>query len=170
MNLPPFDLGMSALFVTGTDTDVGKTVVVGALAAAANQCGVRVGVMKPVESGCQRRDGRLVPRDAIFARELAGCSSPLDIVNPYALEHPLAPALAAEIESVTIDLGRIEQCYRLLAAEYNPVIVEGAGGLLTPIYGNTTNRELAAALRLPTLIAARNSLGAINHVSLTVES
>jgi len=72
MNLPPFDLGLPALFVTGTDTDVGKTIVVGALAAAAHQCGVRVGVMKPVESGCPSRDGRLVPRDAIFTRELAG--------------------------------------------------------------------------------------------------
>jgi dethiobiotin synthetase len=169
MNLPPFDLGLPALFVTGTDTDVGKTIVVGALAAAAHQCGVRVGVMKPVESGCPSRDGRLVPRDAIFTRELAGCTAPLEIVNPYALQHPLAPALAAEIELVAIDLNRIEQCFRTLAAEYQPLIVEGAGGLLTPLSGGLTMRDLAAALRLPTLIVARNSLGAINHVTLTVE-
>jgi dethiobiotin synthetase len=170
MIVQPFDLGVPGLFVTGTDTGVGKTLVAGALAAAAHDCGVRVGVMKPVESGCQRRDGRLVPRDAIFLREMSGCGASLELVNPYALQHPLAPALAAELESVSIDLARLDLCYRTLAAEYSPVIVEGAGGLLTPLCGGLTMRDLAVMLRLPVLVVARNTLGAINHAMLTVES
>jgi dethiobiotin synthetase len=170
MILRSFTLGVRAMFVTGTDTDVGKTVVVGALAAAAHHCGVRIGVMKPVESGCPSRDGRLVPRDALFARGMAGSDAPLSLVNPYALEHPLAPALAAEIEDVTIDLGRIATCYKTLAAEHTPMLVEGAGGLLAPLSGNLTMRDLAVYLGLPVLIVARNTLGAINHVALTVQS
>ncbi|HZT05404.1 MAG TPA: dethiobiotin synthase [Chloroflexota bacterium] len=170
MSVPAFDLGAPAVFVTGTDTGVGKTVVAGMLVAAARQCGVRVGVMKPVESGCRKFDGRPVPQDAVFLRELAGCRTPLDAVTPYALEHPLAPALAAEMEDVVIDVGRIVLGFRSLAAQYSCVVVEGAGGLLTPLAGGLTMRDLAAQLRVPVLIVARNTLGAINHASLTVES
>jgi dethiobiotin synthetase len=170
MIVQPFDLGVPGLFVTGTDTGVGKTLVAGALAAAAHDCGVRVGVMKPVESGCQRRDGRLVPGDAVFLREMARSGASLDLVNPYAMQHALAPALAAELEGVPIDLARIELCYRTLAAEYAPVIVEGAGGLLTPLSGGLTMRDLAVMLRLPVLVVARNTLGALNHTMLTVQS
>ncbi len=168
--IQPFDLGMPALFVTGTDTGVGKTIVAGALAAAGRQCGARIGVMKPVESGCARVDGRLIPRDAVFLREMAGCRAPLPLVNSYALQHPLAPALAAQMEGVEIDLSHIELGFRALASEYTHVIVEGAGGLLTPLWGRWTMRDLAARLRLPVLIVARNTLGAINHAAMTVEA
>lgn len=158
------------LFVTGTDTGVGKTVVAAAMALALRARGHRVGVMKPAESGCPRTDGRLLAPDAAFLLEAAGCSAAMETVNPYALAAPLAPALAAELEGVLIDIERIRACYRQLAAEHDVVLVEGAGGLLTPLSGQLTMRDLAVELALPAVVVVRNALGAINHAALTVEA
>ena len=158
------------VFITGTDTGVGKTVVAAALAAALSAAGARVGVMKPVESGCARVDGKLEPADATFLREVAGCRAPMNVINPYALERPLAPAIAAEIEGVSIEPARLRSCYLQLAEDHDVVLVEGAGGLLTPLADRMTMRDLAALLGLPVLVVARNVLGAINHAALTVEA
>ena len=155
------------LFVTGTDTGVGKTFLASALASALCGRGCRVGVMKPAESGCARAGGRLVPQDAELLMRASGCTSPMKDVNPYALATPLAPALAAEREGVEIDLAHILDCFDRVAASHDLVIVEGAGGLLTPLVGSQTIRDLAALLGLPLLIVARNVLGAINHTALT---
>ena len=163
-------MSSGGLFITGTDTGVGKTVVAAALAAALSAAGARVGVMKPVESGCARVDGKLEPADATFLREVAGCRAPMNVINPYALEQPLAPALAAEIEGVSIEPARLRSCYLQLAEEHDVVLVEGAGGLLTPLTDRMTMRDLAALLGLPVLVVARNVLGAINHTTLTVEA
>lgn len=156
------------IFVTGTDTGVGKTVVTAALAAALRQRGYRVGVMKPAESGCPEQDGRLMPQDALFLRAAAGCDAPLDVINPYTLVAPLAPALAAELEGVTIALEHIQACYAHLADSHDIVLVEGAGGLLVPLTAEATMLDLAVALGLPILVVARNVLGVINHTALTV--
>src|SRR5438552_573884 len=146
--------------------------------------------MKPVESGCPeagsarghrgnglglplsatRPVGRQIPADALQLLEASGSGDPLELVNPYAFEAPLAPALAAEREGVEVDLAHIGHCYAELAARHPLMIVEGAGGLLTPLTGELTMRELAAALGLPILIVARNALGTINHAALTVEA
>ena len=160
----------AGLFVTGTDTGVGKTVVTAALAAALRGRGLRIGVMKPVESGCERRDGALFPADAIFLREVSGCEAPLDVVSPYRMERAIAPALAAEAEGVAISLDRIAEAYATLAAEHDIVLVEGAGGLLAPLTSDLTMLDLALRLRLPLLIVARNTLGTINHTALTVRA
>jgi dethiobiotin synthetase len=163
------------IFVTGTDTGVGKTVVTAALADALRRRNLRVGVMKPVETGCIREEDRLVPRDALRLLEASGSSASLDLVNPYALAQPLAPALAAEVAGIHIDPGRILSCYRQLAAEHDVMLVEGAGGLMVPITARRTSEghpytmlDLAADLRLPLLVVARNILGVINHTALTV--
>jgi len=163
------------LFITGTDTGVGKTVVTAALAAALRRRNLCVGVMKPVETGCIRKEGRLVPRDALRLLEASGSTASLDLVNPYALAQPLAPALAAEVEGVRINPDRIRSCYRQLAAEHDVVLVEGAGGLMVPITDQGARKghpytmlDLAADLRLPLLVVARNILGVINHTALTV--
>lgn len=156
------------LFVTGTDTEVGKTVVTAALAAALAGRGLRVGVMKPAESGCPLRDGRLFPQDAMFLKEASGCTAPLELVNPYAFAPPLTPALAAEFEGVTIELDRIRDCYAQLAATHDIVLVEGAGGLLAPLTAELSMHDLATALGLAVLVVARNVLGVINHTALTV--
>src|SRR4030042_4169582 len=123
------------IFVTGTDTGVGKTLVAGGLPALFRENGIDVGVMKPVESGCPRENGILVPKDALFLKEMSGCQDGLDLINPYALEHPLAPALAADLERVEIRLEVIQEAYSILASRHNLVLVEGAGGVVCPVPG-----------------------------------
>lgn len=156
------------LFITGTDTEVGKTVVTAALAAALAERGLRVGVMKPAESGCPSQDGELFPQDAMFLREVAACTAPLELVNPYRFAPPLTPALAAELAGVVIEIDHIRACYAQLAATHDIVLVEGAGGLLAPLTAELSMHDLATALQLPVLIVARNILGMINHAALTV--
>lgn len=156
------------IFVTGTDTGAGKTFVCRGIARALRGRGWDVGVMKPVESGCRRVDGRLVPEDAAFLHEAAGSSDRLEEVNPYSLEHPLAPALAAELEGVDIRVEVIQEAYRRLAERHDLVLVEGAGGLLVPITGNYFMADLARDLGLPLLVVSRAQLGTINHTLLTL--
>lgn len=155
------------IFITGTDTGVGKTVVAAGLAVAFREKGVDVGVMKPVESGCVCENGSLIPGDAVLLREAAGCNDALEAINPYALEHPLAPAVAAEFEGVEISLDRIKQAYDTLASRHQLVIVEGAGGALVPLTGNYFMADMAKELRIPMLIVCGTNLGVINHTLLT---
>nr|BBH93081.1 ATP-dependent dethiobiotin synthetase BioD [Thermogemmatispora argillosa] len=157
-----------ACFVTGTDTGVGKTIVTAALAAALAQRGLRVGVMKPAETDCPPEQGREGAHDAQLLRRMARCTAPLELIVPYALPLPLAPALSAEEAGVTIELAEIVRCYRQLLATHDVVLVEGAGGLLVPLTAQQTMLDLAATLGLPLLVVARNVLGVINHTCLTV--
>ena len=155
------------LFITGTDTGVGKTQVTAILALAFRQSGMRVGVMKPVETGCPLEHGQLQPQDSLFLRQIVGCTAPQELVTPYAFLKPLAPAVAAEDEGQEIDLDRIAVCYAKLAAEHDLVLVEGAGGLLVPLNAHQTFLDLVAKLDLPLLIVDRNILGTLNHTALT---
>jgi dethiobiotin synthetase len=154
---------VSALLVTGTDTGVGKTFVACALALALRRRGRRVGVLKPVETGV---DGE--PEDARRLREAAGDPSTLDDVCPYRLRAPLAPAVAARLEGVAIDLDRLTALIARRAGEVDVLLVEGAGGLLVPLRERTTYLDLATRLALPLLVVAANRLGAVNHCALTV--
>lgn len=156
------------LFITGTDTGVGKTMVTAILACTLRQRGLRVGVMKPAETGCEERAGRLVAADASFLREISACEAPEDVISPYRLREAVAPVVAAEHEGVTIELERILACYRELAATYDIVLVEGAGGLLVPLTEDQSYLDLCVLLDLPMLVVARNMLGTINHTALTV--
>jgi dethiobiotin synthetase len=156
------------LFITGTDTGVGKTVVAAALICALKARGLDIGVMKPVESGCPRaKNDSLIPEDALLLRATAGSMDSLKLINPYAFEQPLAPALAAEILNVDIRMETIITSYNTLAQNHDLVIVEGAGGLLTPLTKDKRNLDLACELNLPILIVAKNVLGVINHADLT---
>jgi dethiobiotin synthetase len=156
------------LFITGTDTGVGKTQVTAVLAVALRSRGLRVGVMKPAETGCQVEQGCLMPQDSIFLRQISGCSAPQELVTPYTFLEPLAPAVAAQHEGREIDLAHIVRCYETLANEHDIVLVEGAGGLLVPLTQQESFLDLAAHLDLPLLVVARNILGTINHTALTV--
>src|SRR5215470_11413648 len=92
------------LFITGTDTGVGKTQITAILAVALRQRGLRVGVMKPAETGCSLVYGRLQPQDSLFLRQISGCTAPPELVTPYTFRAPLAPALAAQYEGQLVDL------------------------------------------------------------------
>ena len=153
---------MPALLVTGTDTGVGKTFVACALAHAWRAAGRRVGVVKPVETGV---DGE--PEDARRLAATADDRSPIDDVCPYRLRAPLAPAVAARLEGVVVDVDRITALIQRRAREVDVLVVEGAGGLLVPITGTTTYLDLAARVPLPLLVVAANRLGTVNHCALT---
>jgi dethiobiotin synthetase len=157
------------ILVTGTDTGVGKSLVAGGLAAVLRESGVDVGVMKPVESGCRREDGTLIPQDALFLREIAGCQDELQLVNPYALEHPVAPAVAAQLEGVAVELEVIREAYSILTSRHELVLVEGAGGMLAPLNSELFIADLPGKLGdMPILVVARDTLGAINHALLSI--
>lgn len=154
------------IFVTGTDTGVGKTIVTAVVARLLRMRGIRVGVMKPVTSGCREVDGELVSDDALLTCQAAGISCSRD-VTPYLLREPLAPAEAAKIDGTVIEFARIRESFDRLTAAYDFVIVEGAGGLMVPLVGGFLMADLARELDLPLLVVARPNLGTVNHTVLT---
>ncbi|HET8721396.1 MAG TPA: dethiobiotin synthase [Nitrospira sp.] len=158
----------AGVFVTGTDTEVGKTLVTAALALALKRQGRSVGVMKPIETGVsssqpERSDaGRL--RAAVESEETLGA------ICPYAFEQPVAPLAAAQAERRNIDLRVIRQVYRLLRDRYDYVVVEGIGGVRVPIAPKTDVMDVIKDLRLPAVVVGRAGLGGINHALLAVEA
>jgi dethiobiotin synthetase len=150
------------LFVTGTDTGVGKTWVACGLARGLRAAGRRLAVMKPVETGVVD-----VPEDAAALRAAAADPAPLDDVCPYRFRAPLAPAVAAAHEGVAVDVDRLVGLVRRRAAAADILLVEGAGGLLVPLAGRATWVELVAAVAADVLVVAANRLGTINHTALT---
>lgn len=163
------------IFITGTDTEVGKTVIAGGLAAALKAAGINVGVMKPIASGgvlsshCRERvKGRIISEDALFLKHAAQVNDELDLINPICLCNPLAPSVAAEIEGVSIELEQIEDVFNQLSQNHDFMIVEGVGGIAAPIYDNLLVADMAQRFQLPLLIVARPNLGTINHTVLTV--
>lgn len=156
--------------ITGTDARVGKTTVGCALAFALNARGVRVGVMKPVETGCQPGgDGVLEPADARALAYAAACSLPVELIAPFRYRSPLAPAAAAEADALpTPDFDRIAECFRKIESESDIVIVEGAGGIAAPITWNRDYADLAWLLDLEVVVVIGNSLGYLNLAALTL--
>ncbi len=159
---------MAGIFVTGTDTGVGKTVVTASLGLALSAAGVDVGVMKPIETGAPLVEGRRVGEDAATLRRLIAPNDPIEDVNPVALALAAAPSAAAKDEGVSIDLAAIRVAFDRLAARHEVVLVEGAGGLLVPIDAKTTMADLALSLDTPLVVVARMRLGTINHTLLTL--
>jgi dethiobiotin synthetase len=155
----------AGIFVTGTDTGVGKTLVSRALIAAFRKSGLKVGAMKPIETGV----GDEGPLDAIALRDAAGSTAPLATICPQQFALPAAPNAAALAENREVDLTAIDAAYETLAKGRDLMLVEGAGGLLVPIRDDWTMAELARRLGLPLLVVARASLGTINHTALTLE-
>ncbi len=159
----------SGIFITGTDTGVGKTLVTCGLAALLRESGYKVGVMKPVETGCEEREGRFFPQDVFYLKEASGCEEPLEKICPYRLKEPLAPSVAAERSGVKIDIDLIERLYGEISSAHDITLVEGAGGLLVPLLPHYTYADLAKLLKLPVLVVAPSRLGVINHLLLTLE-
>lgn len=157
-----------SFFITGTDTGVGKTEMACLLARAFRAAGLKPGVMKPIETGCPEKDGRLAPTDAVRLKETSGTDADLELINPYRFAPPLAPLTASELSGVTIELERIKSCFKELLNTHDVMLVEGAGGLLAPIAQGKYMADLALDLGLHTIIVSANRLGTINHTLLTL--
>lgn len=158
----------NGVFVTGTDTGVGKTVVSSALVRRLAQMGCSVGVMKPVETGVVPGSEECSDAGRLIAA--AGVDDALDLVSPYRFPAPLAPVAAAGAEERCLDVEEILRRYEQLMARYSCVVVEGAGGLLVPMGKDWDLRDLISRLGLPVLLVGRAGLGGINHALLTLES
>jgi len=158
------------VFVTGTDTGVGKTYVACGLLRALRTAGRSVAARKPAETGCAAGQGEMLfPADAAALRDAAGADEPLSAVCGIRLAEPLAPAVAAARAGIAIDVERLrDECLRR-AAEVDVLVVEGAGGLLVPLSGHRSFADFAQQLRAELLLVVGARLGAINHALLTLE-
>jgi len=158
---------MNGLFVTGTDTGVGKTRVAVALIHALRAQGLRVAAMKPVAAGCA--PGGLND-DVTALLQAVNVTADLRDINPYSFEPPIAPHLAAQQAGVRIELPVIVAAYGRLAATADVVVVEGAGGWRVPLNEQDEMADLAQALALPIVLVVGLRLGCLNHALLTAES
>lgn len=150
-------------FITGTDTEIGKTYVTAALLRDLRARGMAPMGYKPLACG-DRSDPRSM-------REAAGAPGlSLDLINPIYLRAATAPYIAAELEQRTISIPELVEGYRRVAAEYSPVLVEGAGGWEAPLAPGLTMADLAVALQLPVILVVGNKLGAVNHAIMTAQA
>ena len=157
-------------FIAGTGTGVGKTFVAASIAYAFRIKGADVGVMKPVESGCRTEGKALMPADALLLKEASGSGDPLELICPYRFRMPLAPNIAARHEGMVVDFGNIRGCLTRLKGTHDVVVVEGAGGLLSPLTDDLSCADLALFLNAQLVVVALNGLGVINQALLTIEA
>jgi dethiobiotin synthetase len=163
-------LKIPGLFITATDTGVGKTVIASAIANWFHRRGKRVGVCKIVATGCILRGDQLVSEDAESLARASGSRFPLEVVCPIRYAEPLAPAVAAERAGVSLDWSLLQQSLDTLASQSDVLIVEGVGGVMVPMDDRHTVLDVAAWLKLPAIVVARPALGTINHTVLTVNA
>ena len=156
------------LFITGTDTGVGKTVIAGAIAQWFARRGAQVAVCKPIATGCSHRREGLVSEDAEFLASCADSRHSLELICPQRYVEPLAPAVAAERADEPINWQTIDLSIQQMCVGSSVMIVEGVGGVAVPLDAQTTVLNLANWLQLPAIVVARPGLGTINHTLLTV--
>jgi len=161
---------MRGFFITGTDTGVGKTLIACALLHAFARAGRRVVGMKPVAAGAARKAAGLSNEDVVQLRAAANVEAPLELVNPYCFEPPIAPHLAAAQANVEIELDVIARAYAALATRAEVVIVEGVGGWRAPLNAMQDGADLAARLGLPVILVVGIRLGCLNHALLTAHA
>lgn len=159
-----------AVFVTGTDTGVGKTFVASLLAHALVQQGLRTAVMKPIASGAERTAAGLRSRDALSLMAESNLGAAYRTVNPYCFEPAIAPHIAAAEAGVTIELRVIRERFEELAQEADAIVIEGAGGWHAPLDDSCTMAEVPAVLNVPVLLVVGLRLGCLNHALLTREA
>ncbi|HEU4686318.1 MAG TPA: dethiobiotin synthase [Nitrospira sp.] len=156
------------VFVTGTDTGVGKTVVAAALALLLKRQGFSVGVMKPVETGVSTSGQARC--DAARLQTIVESDDALGAICPFQFALPLAPHAAAQAERRQIDPGTIHKVYRLLSRRYDFMVTEGIGGVHVPLGASIEILDLIAQMKLPVIVVGRSKLGGINHALLTLEA
>ena len=159
---------MKSLFVTGTDTDVGKTCVSASIVKNLRDMGIDVGVMKPFASGYKKNSSSL-PQDVEILMKYSDSHDPTDLINPYFFEIPTSPYDASKILGQKISLQKITDAYDKLLLSHDLVIVEGIGGLMTPITRNYFVSNLISELDIDTIIVTGSKLGTVNHTMLTYE-
>ncbi len=158
------------IFVTGTDTGVGKTWVTVALMEAIKRQGRQVSGMKPIASGAKIINGRLMNDDARLIMQYCSAPTEYELINPVLFEPPVAPAIAAKQANVTISLEEIKAAYSQLAVTCHNVVVEGVGGWRVPISDSFGSVDIVNELKIPVIIVVGLRLGCINHAILTAEA
>lgn len=159
------------IFILGTDTEIGKTVITGLMAGVLRRRRINVGVMKPVASGAIQSPEGPISEDAVFLKAAAGVDDDLRKINPYCMKNPMAPGMAARIEKTDVKLSVVAEAYRHLQTRYDLTLVEGAGGLIVPLTPDfLTNVDEIKMLSIPVILIGRATLGTINHVCLTVRA
>jgi dethiobiotin synthetase len=159
-----------ACFVTGTDTEIGKTLISSAILHKLVQQGVRACGMKPIAAGAEERDGELHNEDAAMLREAGNVHLPQSITTPYMLREPCAPHIAARLEGVTIEPVPIMTAYAEILGASDATVVEGVGGFCVPFSDDFDSAGLAVQLGLPVIMVVGMRLGCISHALLTAEA
>jgi dethiobiotin synthetase len=165
LNLPK----KAGLFVTGTDTGVGKTLIAGAIAKILTDKGLKVGVFKPIATGCKRTWDGLISDDTEFLSYCANSDLSLSTITPIGYRTPAAPIVSAARESLPIDFDKIAAAYKDICQNSDIVIVEGIGGVRVPLTEEFDLLDLAVEFALPAVIVARPNLGTINHTLMTID-
>ena len=161
---------MQGYFITGTDTNVGKTVVTACLSTLFKSRGEDVGVMKPIETGVDPECSSSANSDAKFLIEVTGVQDALEDVCPYRLKAPASPYQAARIEGKELDPEKLLERFRALQSKHSMMLVEGIGGLLVPITQRYNVTDLALQMNLPLIIVSRIQIGTLNHTLLTINA
>lgn len=157
-------------FITGTDTEIGKTFVTAALLRAFGEEGLRTLGMKPIAAGAELIDGVWHNEDVDQLIDAANVIAPQEIVVPYLMQTPAAPHIVAQLENVQIDLQQIAACYQEARELVDVVLVEGVGGYVVPLNDTVSTVDMAQALNLPVILVVGMRLGCINHALLTAQA
>ncbi len=161
---------MNGVFITGTDTGVGKTLCAAGILEAYRQQGFSTIAMKPVASGCEQTDEGLRNEDALLLMQHMSEQANYDEINPYAFLPPMAPHLAAARNDLVINSGALVEQAHALASRADRIVIEGAGGWLAPLNEQQTFADLAVQFKLPVVLVVGIRLGCLNHALLTVEN
>lgn len=166
LNLPH----KKGLFITATDTGVGKTMITGAIARILTDEELQVGVFKPIATGCGRGTYGLVSADAEYLSMCINNVDPVTIINPVSYETPAAPIVCEHRENRPVDFEAVSSIYQSLCQRKDIVLVEGIGGVRVPISDGVDVLTLMREFSLPVVVVARPNLGTINHTLLTVDA
>ena len=155
---------MSGVFITGTDTGVGKTYVTALIAENLIGKGMDVGVMKPISAGPASEN------DAVYLKKKLKLKDPVELINPIHLKLPLAPYITASLLRMNININKVFKAFHKLNQTHDLILIEGIGGILVPLTKDYFVADMIKGFNLPTIIVARAGLGTINHTLLTVEA
>lgn len=161
---------MKGIFITGTDTGIGKTYFTLACIRAMQQAGMKTVAMKPVASGAEMIDGRLRNDDALLIQHALQQDVAYELINPYVFAPPISPHLAAARAGCEIDLQHIHTCFQQLSKTAEFSIVEGVGGWLAPLSNTLSVADMAGKLGLPVVMVVGMRLGCLNHARLTAQA